>query len=129
MGNYTEAYKNYVLYKQMNDSLAIENMQGKMLEMEVKYNVTKMNTELSEEKKQRSYLMIGILLIAIMFTISLYAFVQKRKSSLIIAEQKKLVEEKQKEVLDSIHYAKRIQTALITSEKYIEKNLDKLNKI
>lgn len=31
------------------------------------------------------------------------------------------VEEKQKEILDSIHYAKRIQTALLTSEKYIEK--------
>ena len=28
-------------------------------------------------------------------------------------------EEKQKEVLDSIYYAKRIQTALITSETYI----------
>ena len=39
-----------------------------------------------------------------------------------------MIEEKQKEILDSIHYAKRIQTALLTSEKYIERNLNKLTK-
>ena len=37
-----------------------------------------------------------------------------------------LLEEKQKEILDSIHYAKRIQTALIPSDKYISKNLTRL---
>ena len=39
-----------------------------------------------------------------------------------------LVEEKQKEILDSIYYARRIQQALITSEKYIENKLGKLIK-
>jgi hypothetical protein len=39
-----------------------------------------------------------------------------------------LVEEKHKEITDSIHYAQRIQRALITPEKYIEKQLNKLNK-
>jgi len=34
-----------------------------------------------------------------------------------------LIEEKQKEILDSIHYAKRIQTALLPNEKYIDKHL------
>jgi hypothetical protein len=42
-------------------------------------------------------------------------------------KQKQEVEEKQKEILDSIHYAKRIQTALLTSEYYIEKNLKRLS--
>ena len=37
------------------------------------------------------------------------------------------LEEKNKEVMDSIHYAKRIQTALLTSEKYIERKLNALN--
>ena len=40
-----------------------------------------------------------------------------------IAKQKEVIEEKQKEILDSIHYAKRIQTALLTNEKYIERVL------
>ncbi|MBC7864346.1 MAG: hypothetical protein IAF38_15320 [Bacteroidia bacterium] len=43
-----------------------------------------------------------------------------------IIHQKKLVEEKQKEILDSIHYAKRIQRTLITNEKYIERKLKEL---
>lgn len=38
-----------------------------------------------------------------------------------------LIEEKNKEILDSIKYASRIQRALITQEVYIEKNLRNLN--
>jgi len=45
-----------------------------------------------------------------------------------VEEQKNLVEEKQKEILDSIHYAKRIQTALLPNNKYIDKNLNRLKK-
>jgi len=41
-------------------------------------------------------------------------------------EQKHLVEEKQKEILDSIHYAKRIQSALLANDKYIDKNIKRL---
>lgn len=52
----------------------------------------------------------------------------KQKAEKQLSEQKKMIEEKQKEILDSIHYAKRIQTALITGEKYIERNLNSLNK-
>ncbi len=43
-------------------------------------------------------------------------------------KQKGLVEEKHKEVMDSIKYAKRIQTALITNEKYINNALNRLMK-
>ena len=35
-------------------------------------------------------------------------------------------EAKQKEILDSIYYARRIQRALITNETYIKKNLIRL---
>jgi serine phosphatase RsbU (regulator of sigma subunit) len=38
-----------------------------------------------------------------------------------IEKQKEIVEEKQKEILDSIHYAKRIQSALLTSQNYFKK--------
>ncbi len=42
-----------------------------------------------------------------------------------IERKKELVEKKNKEILDSIQYAKRIQQALLPSEKYIERNLKK----
>jgi hypothetical protein len=52
-----------------------------------------------------------------------------RKQKQIIEQQKHLVEEKQKEILDSIHYARRIQTALLPTDKYIEKSLKRLIKL
>ena len=45
--------------------------------------------------------------------------------TLEINKQKVILEQKQKEILDSIHYAKRIQKALISSEFYISKELKK----
>jgi hypothetical protein len=44
----------------------------------------------------------------------------------IVEEQKRLVDEKQKEVLDSIRYAKRIQQSLMPTETYISRNIRKL---
>jgi len=45
-----------------------------------------------------------------------------------LRNQKKLVEEKNKEIVDSINYAKRIQQAQLPTEKYIEKSLEKFKK-
>jgi tetratricopeptide (TPR) repeat protein len=42
--------------------------------------------------------------------------------------QKHIVEEKQKEIIDSINYAKRIQQSQLPTEKYINKNLNRLQK-
>lgn len=129
-GNYKEAYVNQVLYKSINDSINSEQLQGKMLEVEVKYDMTKKDLELERtgnqlnlQRKQQNYLIIGIVLITIMLGVAMYAFVEKRKSNLLISEQKKLVDEKQKEILDSIHYAKRIQNALIAHKDFIDANI------
>jgi hypothetical protein len=53
-------------------------------------------------------------------------FMDMQKSK--IEKQKRIIEEKNKEVIDSINYASRIQRTLITSEKYIESNLNRLMK-
>ncbi len=41
-----------------------------------------------------------------------------------IVEQKKVIEEKQKEILDSINYARRIQFALLASDTLLKNNLN-----
>jgi hypothetical protein len=43
--------------------------------------------------------------------------------------QKKIVEEHQKEIIDSINYASRIQKALMPNEKFIDKNIKRIKKI
>jgi serine phosphatase RsbU (regulator of sigma subunit) len=47
--------------------------------------------------------------------------VEKQKS--IVEEKSLIVEEKNKDILDSIHYAKRIQRAMLTSDSYLKKIL------
>jgi uncharacterized membrane-anchored protein YhcB (DUF1043 family) len=45
-----------------------------------------------------------------------------------VEHQKQLAEEKQKEILDSIHYAARIQKCILPTEIYIDRSLKRLMK-
>jgi len=88
--------------------------------------------ELSAEREKRqeivSYAVGGGLLLVLVFAVFIFnRFRVTQKQKKIIEEQKHLVEEKQKEILDSIRYAKRIQQTLFPSEKYIDKTLKRLN--
>jgi len=86
----------------------------------------------AEEKKRQFFVLILVsfvlLLVAVIAIVIFRSLRTTRKQKIEIENQKHLVEEKQKEILDSIHYAKRIQTALITNENYINKNLTRLQK-
>jgi len=98
------------------------------------------DAKLKQGQTQRTALYLGIAIIAL-FTAFIYnRFRITRKQKQIIEvqnievekqreladhrrvvaeEQKYIIEAKQKEILDSIHYAKRIQQAMLTSEGYI----------
>lgn len=98
------------------------------------------DVQIQQEKTLRIVLYVSIGLIAL-FSIFIYnRFRITRKQKYIIElqktevdrqreladsrreiaeNQKHIIEEKQKEILDSIHYAKRIQQAMLTSEAYI----------
>ncbi len=82
--------------------------------------------ELKQKEKQRNYFILGFALVAFLSLFIFRSYKQKQKANVIISLQKILVEEKQKEILDSIYYAKRIQTSLLPTEKYIERSLKKL---
>ncbi|MES2567700.1 MAG: tetratricopeptide repeat protein [Bacteroidota bacterium] len=99
---------------------------------------------IQQEKTQRMALYLGIILTGIFAIFMFNRFRITRKQKNIIEQQKKevdvqrhladerrmlaesqknIIEEKQKEILDSIHYAKRIQQAMLTSEDYIKQHL------
>jgi tetratricopeptide (TPR) repeat protein len=132
-------YKKFISIK---DSINNEENTKKLVRTEMNYEfdkkeaATKLEQDkkeavaFAESKKQRIIIwsVCGILLLVVGFAIFAYrSYLQKQRANIEIILQKEVIEEKQKEILDSIHYAKRIQTALLTSEKYIERNLDKLN--
>jgi tetratricopeptide (TPR) repeat protein len=144
------AYKYYKLFVQYRDSVNNEENTRKIIQQEYKFNyekkfaadsvnfarenqvreaeIARQNAELKAKRNQQ-YALGGGLLMFIVFSVFIYnRFRVTRKQQAIIQMQKDLMEEKQKQILDSIHYAKRIQNALITNEKYIQRALSKEKK-
>jgi hypothetical protein len=73
------------------------------------------------------YSVIAVLLLVTVLAFFIYKSYQQNKLANIKLQGKnKQIEEKNKSITDSINYARRIQNSLITSEKYIQKNLERL---
>jgi tetratricopeptide (TPR) repeat protein len=141
--NWETALGYYILQIQMRDSLAnVENkkaviMQQLKFEFDKQKAVEEANhhkellVSAEREQKQRAIsIAVGfVLLLMGVFAVVLYKRLRlTNRQKKIISEQKHLVEDKQKEILDSIRYAKRIQSAHLPSEVVIEKTLKSLKK-
>jgi serine phosphatase RsbU (regulator of sigma subunit) len=79
------------------------------------------------EEMKKTQSIISIVNLFVLFVITVLFFVFFRRENLLfqkaIMEQKEVIEEKQKEILDSINYAKRIQFALLASENLLNEYL------
>ncbi|MES2762061.1 MAG: tetratricopeptide repeat protein [Bacteroidota bacterium] len=153
---YQQAFEMFEVYNQMRDSINNTETKTASIKKQFQYHYEKKaledsvrNTEeqkvknamlhaqeaqLKQEKTQRIALYGGLVLVVAFLGFVFNRFRATQKQKMIIEQQKVMVdqafahlEEKNKEVLDSIHYAKRIQTALLPSEKYIERKLNELN--
>lgn len=92
---------------------------------------------IASDRMQKNLLYGGIILVMIIAFLSIRSYLIKKKDNRIIAaqkaevemqkeiveEQKIIVEEKNKEILDSINYAKRIQTAILPPVKLVKEYL------
>jgi tetratricopeptide (TPR) repeat protein len=135
-------YRQYLVFR---DSITNKESSMKALQVQMQYDFDKkqladsiqtVETTLREAEKHQQEIseeriysycgMAGLALMIIVSGLAFRAYRQKRKDNMLITEQKLLVEEKQKEILDSIHYAKRIQGSLLPTEKYIQRNLKRL---
>ena len=98
--------------------------------------IEKMQIELKakEDDKRHKIIILSVvigLIIVFVFTVFLYKSLrQNKKANSIITFQKRevetqkhIVEEKQKEILDSINYAQRIQYSLLASDSLLKQNL------
>ncbi|MGZ3900229.1 MAG: tetratricopeptide repeat protein [Bacteroidia bacterium] len=137
---------------ELKDSLLTSESQEQITEMETKYQTEKKEKEIALLNKdkalqlkeitlkntQRNAFIAGFVLMILLASLVFRSLQQnKRKNKIItlqkkeveqakeiIEHQKELVDEKQKEILDSIHYAKRIQDALLASDSMLSKNLN-----
>ena len=150
LGNYKAAFEHHKLYIIYRDSLDNEETKKKSLQASMEYEFDKkeiankaaqekldaINAEEKQKQKIIIYAVVGLLILVGVFAIFMFnRFRITNRQKTIIEKQKVMVDkayeelhEKNKEVMDSIYYAKRIQTALITSEKYIENTFTRLLK-
>jgi tetratricopeptide (TPR) repeat protein len=144
-GQFALALDHFRLYIQYHDSIKNEETTRRTIQQEFKYNyekrfaadsvifakekeireaeIAKQEAELKAKRNQQ-YALFGGMALVIVFSGFIYnRFKVTQKQKAIIEHQKDLVEEKQREILDSIRYAKRIQKSLLPTERYIQKNL------
>lgn len=119
--NYKEAYENFVQFKALTDSIFNTDKSKQLGDMKTQFEVDKKETELKEkadaqQKVQQTITLsvAGVLLIVFVFSIFLFRrFKVTQRQKVVIEKQKHLVEEHQKEIVDSITYAKRLQNAIL----------------
>lgn len=136
--NYKEALKFLKDYLLLKDSTSIEKLRSEVLKTEFENELKQQKKLQQQEQKNRDAIskakieaqnkVIMAVVVALIVVLFLVAFVfkeyrQKKKANDIISKQKELVEQKNTEILSSISYAKRIQSALLTSDLYLKKHL------
>ncbi len=128
--DYKNAYNYYKLHATIKDSLMNENNSKNMAEIQTKYETDKKEKEIELLTKERSLkeaelktqsvvkngsIVVSILLL--LFALLAYnRYRIKKKANIEISQ-------KNKEITESISYAKRIQSSFLTSEKYISQRL------
>ena len=130
-------FKKHVLYA---DSLVNEENTKKVVQEEMNFEFEKKQADQKAEQdkkdaiavaeKRRQQIILWSIsafgLLVLGFAVFAYrSFLRKKKANEKISRQKSLIEEKQKEILDSIHYAKRIQLSLLPSERHVKRLLQK----
>lgn len=152
LNRFEEAYKMHVLYLEKRDMLFNKENQKKIIEQQVDYEYAKkhladsLNTaktleiaelektykqeQLDKANQRNAAMLIGMLLLIAVVIMAFFAYQNKRRSEktislqkLKVEEQKHLLEESNKEIMDSINYAHRIQTAILPSSEHFNKLL------
>lgn len=127
----------------MNDSINNDNIKKSILkqqfkadfekkEIQLKAEQDKKDEKIKAEKKRQQYVLFAVIFALAAMMVVAYVvyrnYASKKKSALLLEEknkiiysQKKDVEVKQKEIIDSINYAQKIQSAVLTSEEVWKK--------
>lgn len=126
-----EAYFYYKLFVQYRDELEDIDQLRLQAEVELNYKHDKeveMQRLLQEKKDERSRIILfAVLCVALLFLGSAYMLFKRWKQSQRqkneIEEKTALLEEKNSDILSSITYARRIQSAILPSAEYLSEKL------
>lgn len=141
-GDYKKAYEYQVLHTNLNDSLINATTSAQITEMQAKYEslqkdqellkkdseLTKRDAENRQRTTERNAFIAGFALMIALAYFIFRGYRQKQKANAEITAQKHVIEEKQKDILDSIYYARRIQRSLLPTERYILQKLEQVTR-
>jgi tetratricopeptide (TPR) repeat protein len=136
-GDYKQALSYYKMHIRLRDSLINEENNSMIAKMNAEFESEKKDNQirllnkdkekqqaLAAEERKRNNIIIasvsgGLLLVVLLALFIFRGYRQKQKANIEITRQKEIIEEKSREVHDSITYAKRIQTAILPPMKKI----------
>ncbi len=137
MGRYKESslYKDSLMV--MKDSLLGDEKAAQAKELEAKFNNRKKEeeinylNEINAEKdvvaaKQKQVIIaisIGLGLVVILLFFLVRVSTERRRANLRLEEQNKVIAEKNKDITDSITYARRIQQSVMPDERILQKTV------
>lgn len=142
LGSYASAYEHYKKYVLYRDSITNAESQAKSVQLQMQYEYGKeqavaeaeYKAELQrqeeaamlERNRQKGFLItvscVGILVL-VFAVLMLQRWQVTRKQKAVIEQQRDLVDEKNKEITDSIQYAKHIQSAMLPPAKLVKQYL------
>jgi tetratricopeptide (TPR) repeat protein len=138
------ALKYQKLYIELKDKLLNESTSNKIAQLEIQYDTEKKEKEIkllnaenelkirdiNKKKMQRNISLVGLSLIILLAIYISYHLLEKKKVNKLLAfqneeitSQKAIIEDKNKDITDSIRYAKRIQNAILPQQKIINQLL------
>jgi tetratricopeptide (TPR) repeat protein len=134
---YQRAVENLTMATELKDSLYAKNLEEKLAEINAVHNTDKKDQEIAllnnqkiNQRKINSLLVVIVVISVIALIIAIYSYLRKRKANDLIAKQKEevekknlIIEDKQKEIIDSISYAQRIQKAHLPTDNYMNRYL------
>lgn len=137
MKDYKAAADYRLKYKKATDSIGTEKMDKEMSELAAQYETGKKDAELklkeeqiksktaqNEQQKILTIASIVALLMALIAVFFIYrSFRSNKKNAIQLSFKNKLIEEKNKEITDSINYARVIQHSLLASTPMLDSNL------
>ncbi len=133
MGNFEKAFTFYRQYSLLKDSAMNESNFAIASDIKNKFEREKKEVELNQLKTEQSkqkIFNIALILVSILTVISgimMYSrFKIKSVSESKLKIQNDIITQKNKDITDSINYARKIQQSALPQEKYIERELKKL---
>lgn len=131
LGDHQSALKHHREFVRYNDILRNSDLTRAQTQAEMQYEFDKKTARDKQEQEKRDLFRRTILiavaafaLLTLIFSFFLYKrWKIARDQKNIIQEKNRIVESKNREILDSISYAKRIQSAILPPEKLVKEFL------